>query len=49
MTEKEYFFEALKENELRVLITNYCNVRVYAQDMFKIDKDEYEAPELSRV
>ncbi len=27
--EKEYFFEALKENELRVLITNYYNIRAY--------------------
>ncbi len=49
VTEKEYFFEVLKENELRVLITNYYNVYAYIQDMFKINKDEYEALELSRV
>ncbi len=47
--EKEYFFKALKENELRVLITNYYNMRAYVQDMFKINKDEYKAPELSGV
>ncbi len=49
VTEKEYFFEALKENELRVLITNYYNVYAYVQDIFKINKDEYKALELSRV
>ncbi len=49
VTEKEYFFEALKENELRVLITNYYNVCTYIQDMFKVNKDEYKALELSRV
>ncbi len=49
ITEKEYFFKALKENELRVLITNYYNIRAYVQDMFKINKDKYEALELSRV
>ncbi len=27
--EKEYFFKALKENELRVLIINYYNIRTY--------------------
>ncbi len=46
---KEYFFKALKENKLRILITNYYNIRAYIQDMFKIDKDEYKALELSRV
>ncbi len=47
--EKDYFFKALKENKLRILITNYYNVRAYIQDMFKINKDEYKALELSRV
>ncbi len=47
--EKEYFFKALKENELRVLIINYYNIYTYIQDMFKINKDEYKALELSRV
>ncbi len=47
--EKDYFFKALKENELRVLIINYYNIYTYIQDMFKINKDEYKALELSRV
>ncbi len=47
--EKEYFFKALKENKLCVLIINYYNIRTYIQDMFKINKDKYEALELSRV
>ncbi len=49
VTEKEYFFDVLKENELRVLIINYYNIRVYAQDTFKVDEDEYEYLELSGV
>ncbi len=47
--EKEYFFKALKENKLRILIINYYNIYAYIQDIFKIDKDEYKALELSRV